>query len=113
MVTTEIRSDRVTRVLSVHFNFRVEGSLEERIVRRVRGKVSPHRPYFATVRNARIPEDIKILQAVVTTYYTSPFGVGEMSSSNSQYWMHRGFDNTVKVNQKDPKDRYKTKKLTA
>ena len=79
----------------------------------LRGKVSPHRPYSATVRNARIPEDIKVLQVVVTIYYASPFGVGEMRSNNFQYWMHRGVDNTIRVNQKDPKDRYKTKKLTA
>ena len=113
VVTTEIRSDRVTEVISVHFNFCVEGSLKKRVVRRVRGKVSPHRPYSATVRNARIPEDIKVLQVVVTIYYASPFGVGEMRSNNFQYWMHRGADNTIRVNQKDPKDRYKTEKLTA
>ena len=32
VVTTEIRSDRVTEVISVHFNFRVEGSLKKRVV---------------------------------------------------------------------------------
>ncbi len=112
-VTSEIRSDRVTMVLSVHFKFLFEGSLDEKKVRKVSKKVSPGRPYVATVRNARIPEAIETLQVVVTIYYASPLGVGEMMNNSTQYWIHREADNTVRVARKDPKDRFKIKKLTA
>ena len=110
-LSAEVSSDRVTMVHAVHFNFPGSGSPDRRIDRRVRSKVSPNRPYFVTVRNARIPESIRTQLVSVTIYYLMPFGVGETSRRNFEYWMYRGDDNNVKVNQKDPKDKHKTKKL--
>ena len=110
-LTSEISSDRVTIVLAVHFNFQCSGLPNKRIVRRVRGKVSPNQPYPVTVRKARVPESIRTLRIVVTIYYAIPFGIGEMNSRHFEYWIHRGDDNAVSVHSKDPKDRHKTKKL--
>ena len=107
VLATKIKSDRITFVSAIHFMLQGKGSLKEREVRRVRNKISPRMPYVATVRIARIPKDIESLQATVRVYYSSLLDSDTVKNTQSQYWIHRQSDNSVRVMKKDPKDRFK------
>ena len=110
-LTSEIKSDRVVRVFSVHFKLRVSGAPVKEKVRRVRNKVSPRNSCVAMVRIAGIPQDFDTLHATVTVYYANPLDLDAMRSTRSEYWIRRQSDNTVRTTKKDPKDRFKPRPL--